>query len=58
LNDVFPSFSFHIGTTRGFKDVVASFAMIGDLPMSTKNKRVAKTTNLVLAFKGGLMLLF
>ncbi len=38
--------------TGGFKDVMASFAMIGDPLMATKNKRVAKTTNLVLAFKG------
>jgi hypothetical protein len=44
--------------TRGFEDMVASFAMIRSPPASTKNKIVAKTINLVLAFEGGLMFLF
>jgi hypothetical protein len=38
--------------------VVASFAMIGSLPMSMENKRVIETTNLVFAFERGLMFLF
>jgi hypothetical protein len=44
--------------TRGFEDVVASFTMIRSSLASTKNKRIVGTTNLVLALKGGLMLLF
>jgi hypothetical protein len=39
LNNVSPSSSSHIGMTRRFKDVVASFAMIGDSLVSMKNKK-------------------
>jgi hypothetical protein len=39
-NDVFSSFSSHIGRNKGCENVVASFTMIGFLLMSTKNKRV------------------
>ncbi len=57
-NGVFSKFSFRINVTKGFEDVVTSFAMIGSSSTSTKNKRVAETTKLILAFEGGLMILF
>jgi len=44
--------------TRGFEDVVASSTMIRSSFASTKNKRIIGTTNLVLALKRGLTLLF
>jgi hypothetical protein len=58
LSGVSSSFLSHISTTRGFEDTVASFAMIRSPHASRKNKIVAKTTNLVLAFERGLMFLF
>ncbi len=41
--------------TRRFEDMMASFTMIGSPLASIKNKKIAGTTNLVLAFKGGFM---
>jgi hypothetical protein len=58
LNDLSSSSSFSISTTEGFEDVMASYAMIGFLLMSMENKRIIKTTNLILAFERGLMFLF
>ncbi len=58
LNGVSSSFLSHISMTEGFEDMVASFAMIKSPFALTKNKTIAKTTNLVLAFEGGLMVLF
>jgi hypothetical protein len=44
--------------TGGFEDMAASFTMIKSPPASTKNKLIARPTNLVFAFERGLMLLF
>lgn len=41
LNGASSSSSFCIGTTKGFENMVASSAMFGSLPTSTKNKRIA-----------------
>jgi hypothetical protein len=57
-SNVSSNFSFHTNTTEGFENVVASFSMIRSSLVSTKNKRIIKTTNLVFAFEGGSMLLF
>jgi hypothetical protein len=57
LNDVSLSSSYRISVHEGFENMVASFTMIAFLFMSPKNKRVLKTTNLVLVFKGGLTFL-
>jgi hypothetical protein len=35
--------------------MIVSFTMIGSPFATMKNKRVARTTNLVLAFEGGFM---
>jgi len=51
------SFSFHFGTIIKFEDMVASSAVFGFQPMLSKNLKIAKTTNLGLAFEGGLMFL-
>jgi hypothetical protein len=58
LNGVSSSFLSHISTTRGFENMVASFAMIRSPTTSTKNKIISKMTNLILAFERGLMFLF
>jgi hypothetical protein len=57
LRNVSLSFSPCIGAIERFEDMMASFTMIGSPPMLVKNKKIAKTTNLVLAFKRGLMFL-
>jgi len=49
------SYSSRHGVTGGFKDMMASFTMIRSPFASIKNKKIAGTTNLVLAFEGGFM---
>jgi len=43
------------GATESFENMIVSFTMIGSPFATMKNKRVARTTNLVLAFEGGFM---
>jgi hypothetical protein len=49
------SYSSRPSVTRRFEDMMASFTMIGSPLASIKNKKIAGTTNLVLAFEGGFM---